>query len=82
MRVAFNIALIVSVLYLPWWAGAIILISACLMVPNFYEAVLYGILSDALYGSRFGVYGFTHIATIYSAIVLAVCATVRTRLSW
>ncbi|MDE1874756.1 MAG: hypothetical protein KGI79_00735 [Patescibacteria group bacterium] len=82
MRLALNIALAVSLLFLPWWTGAIVALSACFLVPNFYEVIVYGILVDALYASRFGEGGWAHIATIYAVAVFLIGSSVRTRLAW
>lgn len=82
MRVAFHIALIISLIYLPWWAGAIILMCACFMLERFYEAVLYGIAADALYGSSYAVSGFPYAATLFAVIVFAFASFIRDRLVW
>jgi hypothetical protein len=82
MRIAFHIALILSLLYLPWWAGAIILVCACFMLDHFYEAILYGILADALYGSRFGINGFEYAATLFVLVFFIFASFIRNRLVW
>jgi hypothetical protein len=82
MRIAFNIGLVVSLLYLPWWVGALLAIYACFKVDKFYEVVIYGIFADALYGNRFGFYGIPYAATLYTVILLSISVTVRKRLSW
>lgn len=81
-RLAFNIALILSLLYLPWWAGAVIALSACFMIGRFYEVVIYGILADTLYGSRFGWHGFSYVATLYAVVIFAAASVIRKRLAW
>ncbi|HEU0080936.1 MAG TPA: hypothetical protein VFQ72_02845 [Candidatus Paceibacterota bacterium] len=81
-RLAFNIALILSLLYLPWWAGAVIVVSACFLVENFYEAVLYGIISDVLYGTAQGWHGLPYASTIFAAAVFLVASTLRKRMAW
>ncbi len=82
MRFAFNAVLVISLLYLPWWAGAIIVISACFLIDRFFEAVAYGIVADAVYGSRYGFYGYTHVAALYALVVLAVASYLRKRMAW
>ncbi len=82
MRIAFNIALAVSLLYLPWWAGAVIVVSACFLVEGFYEAVAYGILADALYATDAGFHGTRYAATIFAAIVFIFASIIRKRLAW
>ena len=82
MRLAFNIALIASLLYLPWWVGALLAIAACLCVDKFYEVVIYGVIADALYGTKFGFHGFRYMATFYSVVVFTALSVVRKRLAW
>ncbi|HEU5114290.1 MAG TPA: hypothetical protein VFT82_00825 [Candidatus Paceibacterota bacterium] len=82
MRLVFNIALIVSLLFLPWWAGALLLISACMLVDRFFEAILFGILADAFYSTKFGFHGFSSAATLYAIVVFLIASSVRKRLSW
>jgi hypothetical protein len=82
MRILFHIALILSLLYLPWWAGAIVLVSACFLLEKFYEALLYGILADALYGTSYGMHGFAYAASLFALIVFSFAAFIRNRLVW
>lgn len=82
MRIAFHIALIFSLLYLPWWAGALVLVCACFLLERFYEAVIYGILSDALYGTGFGFHGFEYMATAFSAALILLASLTRNRFVW
>ncbi|MBX4209206.1 hypothetical protein KW799_00700 [Candidatus Parcubacteria bacterium] len=82
MRLIFHIALVISLLYLPWWAGAVVALSACFLVDRFYEIVVYGIIADAFYGTRFGLYGFGSVATLYTVIVFTLASIVRKRLAW
>jgi len=82
MRIAFNIALILSLLFLPWWAGAIIALSGAFLVDGFFEVIIYGIISDALYGTSLGFHGFTHVGAIYAVIVFALGSVVQKRLAW
>jgi hypothetical protein len=82
MRIIFNIALILSLLYLPWWIGALILVVACFMVERFYEAFIYGILMDALYGTHFGLHDFYYFGSAYSLVVFSIAALLRDKLSW
>ncbi|HVU06882.1 MAG TPA: hypothetical protein VHE10_03810 [Candidatus Paceibacterota bacterium] len=81
-RIAFNVLLAISLFYLPWWTGALIVVSACFLVDHFYEAVLFGMLADAFYGTEFGFHGFSHIAALYTAMVLGFASIVRNRLAW
>lgn len=82
MRIACNIALILCVLYLPWWIGVLVALVSAFLVDRFFELVLYGMLADVLYGSSFSLNGFSHIGVVYTSLVCAVSLVIRKRLSW
>lgn len=82
MRIAWNIGIAFSILYLPWWFSVVSIIGACFSVPKFYEAVVYGILIDAFYGTKFGLYGFSYVFTGIFIIIFFVSSVIRRRLSW
>jgi len=82
MRLSFHIALILSILYCPWWATAIILICACFLLDSFYEAIIYGIAIDALYGTKFGYHGVMYAGTLFATIVFLCASAIRNRLVW
>lgn len=52
LRIFINIALLVSIFYLPWWATTFIVLFGIFIFKNFYEAVLAGFLMDILYGTK------------------------------
>lgn len=82
MRIAFHIALIISILFCPWWTGAIIMIAACFLLDRFYEGILYGIIVDALYGTSFGIHGFSYSGTVFCTTTFLLASFIRTRLAW
>lgn len=82
MRLLVNLILIVSLLFLPWWVGALFVLVACFFIKSLYEVVLYGILFDGLYGSQFGFHGFVFLATFYTSVVFFVTSFLRTKLVW
>lgn len=82
MRIAFNIALIISVLYLPWWVGALILLVACFVIDRFYEVFMYGMAIDALYSTSTGVHGFVYAGSLYAVVVFIIASLLRDKLSW
>lgn len=79
MRIAFNIAIVVSLLFLPWWLTALVALCAVSLVGKFYEAILYGILFDALYGAEIGFYGFSYAATLYTTVIALFANAIRSR---
>lgn len=82
MRIAFNIAIIASILFAPWWLTALIVLAAVAMIGRFYEAIAYGILVDALYGTPVGYHGFSYAATLYAVVIFIVANAVRKRVVW
>jgi hypothetical protein len=81
MRIIFNIALVISILFFPWWVIASLMIAACSLVPRMYEVVLYGIAFDALYSTAFGFHGFAFMGSAFSALTLGIVSFLRSRLS-
>jgi hypothetical protein len=82
MRIAFHIALILSILYMPWWTTAIILICACFLVERFFEAIIYGVVVDALFGTQYGFHGYSYAASLFALVVFLFASFIRTRLAW
>jgi cell shape-determining protein MreD len=82
MRISFNIALVISILFFPWWVFAPLMIAGCFLVPRFYEVFIYGVAFDALYASPFGLHGFSFVWSLSSALSLALASFLRSRLSW
>jgi hypothetical protein len=81
MRIIFNIALAISILFFPWWLVAPLMIAACSFVPRMYEVVLYGIAFDALYSTALGIHGFAFVGSAFSAVLLGTVSFLRGRLS-
>ncbi len=82
MRLLFNIILVVSILFMPWWVTAAVILASCALVPRFYEAMVYGIVIDALYATPAGFHGFAYVWTAFSVAVFLVAGFLRSRLSW
>lgn len=82
MRIVCNIALILSVLYLPWWVTACMVIVSGILVVRCYEVIVYGILFDVLYGTSFGVHGYSYVGTTFTAAVFFITLIARTRLAF
>lgn len=49
-RTTVNIAIVVSLLFLPWWVALISALVGIFFVSNFYELALWGGLYDVLFG--------------------------------
>lgn len=50
-RFFFDVVLLLSVLYAPWWLVAVLAFFGAFSYPFFYEVIVIGLLMDILYGS-------------------------------
>jgi hypothetical protein len=80
-RLFFDIALVVSILFLPWEVSAVLLVAACFSVRHFYEAFIFGVMADALYSVPSGFHGFPHLGVLFSTGAFLLSAFVRERLA-
>lgn len=63
LRVIFNILMLMSVLFLPWWVTAIIAVGF-LYKFRAYEIILWGVFADVLYSSS--VISFYNIEFVFT----------------
>ena len=82
MRLSFTILSIISLIFLPWWITALVLIAGCFFVESFYECIVFGILADSLYGTEWSFHGVPYAATLYALVVFLVVSFIRKRLAW
>ncbi len=82
MRILFHIALVASILFLPWWVTAIVMLVACFLVSRFYEVIVYAVVFDALYAPPDGFNGLQYVWVAYASVSLLVASFLRSRLSW
>lgn len=82
MRIAFNITLAISALFLPWWLCMPLMLAAGFVVPRFYEVVIYGMLMDSLYATPSGFHGFPFVCTAFAVLALMIATAIRSRVSW
>jgi hypothetical protein len=82
MRIIWNIGIILSILFLPWWVTAIVTVAACFFVNKFFEAIFYGILLDAFYGTELGIHGFAYVFSAASVSVFLIATVIRRRVVW
>ena len=50
IRLLYALALLVAILFFPWWLSLLLLLNLIFLVANFYEAVIVGFGFDLLYG--------------------------------
>lgn len=77
-RIVFNIFLVASVIYMPWWVTAVLAVAGVFMFKRFYEIVAVGVLMDLLYGvpaPRF--FNFWFVFTIGSLAVYLAAMKVK-----
>lgn len=82
-RILADIALFVSVLWLPWWASAVLAAAFIFMFDWYYEAVVAGFLMDSLYAvplPRFR--GAELVATGAASALYLVAAYVKPKLKF
>ncbi len=66
-RLAANLIVLGSVIFLPWFISAILVVIFYFVFDRYYEGVIAGFLMDSLYGiPRSAFYGFEGIATLAS----------------
>ena len=75
-RIFFDVFLVVSILFFPWWTTSVFVLFGVFIFPNYVEIIIAGILVDVLYGqhtamvSFSGIYGTASTIVIYFAIKL------------
>lgn len=51
-RFLFNILLLCSVFYAPWWLAVLVAFGGAFFCSLFYEVIAFGLLFDLLYGAQ------------------------------
>lgn len=72
MRILADIISIFAIVFLPWWGAAFVII-ACFVSFDFFEAIVFGLILDKLYGipdSLFSAHGFFITALLLYLILL------------
>jgi hypothetical protein len=81
-RILADAALVLSVLFLPWWATLVLVLVSFFLFESYgYELVAAGVAMDLLYGVpqvRFA--GITLVATLSSLLLLALLVSMRRRM--
>ncbi|HEY9481272.1 MAG TPA: hypothetical protein VIR98_03535 [Candidatus Paceibacterota bacterium] len=80
-RTITDIVLILSILFLPWWVSAALLLVACFYFHHFFEAFVFGIMADALYAAPHAFHNFPHLGVIFAAVSFLLSALIRERLA-
>lgn len=76
-------AMLLSVLFAPFWLTAILGMGAIIYFPKFWEGTLLFFLSDLLYGTREPkMYNVLFVSFIVSIIILIVAEFIKTKLKF
>ncbi len=77
-RIFTDALIILSLLFLPWWCTALLVIGGIFIFEWFYEAIFSGFVMDSLYGVPTSFFhGFTFVMTLGAALVLAIFMYVK-----
>jgi hypothetical protein len=68
-RIALDVALLLCILFLPWWVSALVAIAGLLYLRNFSELVVLSLFYDVLYGPVVHAYTGTYFFVTSVAIV-------------
>jgi len=72
-RVIYNILILISVFYVPFWIFLILLLIGLLIYRNFFEAIFWTILADNLFSlSRDIFFNFQYIYTLIILIMFLI----------
>lgn len=76
-RIIFDLIVLASIFYVPWWIVAILAFVGAFYCTSYYEIFIFGLIIDILYGAKAvhlgGIYG------IVSALIIFIAATYTKR---
>lgn len=67
-RILFDVILLGSIFYAPWWLIIILALIAAFLWPPYYEVIVFGILVDLMYGAHTLL--FNGVSGLLTAIVI------------
>ena len=70
-----TVAILIAVLFLPYWVYVPAICAAVVLLPFYWEAIIFGFLVDTLYGTR----GFFP-AALATALLVAMLIPLRERM--
>lgn len=76
-RLAGDVFLVLSALFLPWWITAPLILAGCVFVESFYEGVVLAVIIDLVYGTTPLPY-----LTAAALLVFLVSPVLRERVRW
>lgn len=81
-RALFHIAIALSVLYMPWYLTAVLIMSLAGVLGFFAEAFIWAIFVDIIYGSTVSLWGIPYVFSLGALLILPSIALIRSRVSW
>ena len=79
-RLALNTLIALSIVWFPWWLSLFLLI-VLMALYRAYEALLWALLYDSLYGGALpALYGFGYIMTLSTVALFSIIELLKTRL--
>ena len=79
-RLITNIALLISVLFLPWWISVGMSLIGLFIFNRFYEAIVFMFAIDLLYGAPGNNYwSFQFLLTSIAVLVLTLIGAIKRR---
>lgn len=80
-RVIAYVSIFCSIIFLPYWFYVLIMAAAIIVLPFFWEAILFGFLIDTLYGPGASIsLWFLSIYALAAALALLAMLLVKERL--
>ncbi len=52
LRLLANLTIFSSLIFFPWWVTLAVAVVAVFLIPSFYEAMVWAIIGDTLYGTK------------------------------
>lgn len=83
LRISAFIALLLSILFMPFWVSILLALAGMIYFSFFWEAVILFLLSDLLYGTREAKFsGVVFVSFIVSLLVLVIMEILKKKLKF
>ena len=79
-RILFDAFGILTIAYGPWWLIATVILTGSFYFKKYYEGIIFGIITDTVYGTQGFLMGATIRYTVFSVIVFAFAGPLKRRL--
>lgn len=80
-RAVYDLLVLISVFFLPFWITAILLIAGTILFPWFIELFFFSVLVDRLFGiPELRFFNFQYVVTVFALILFVIYQLIRPRL--